>query len=72
MTQHDIYKFLRANKGWYTNRDLSKRLKLTLSSITNGTRKLAKHGIIQMSKKKRGVYNVSIFKYGGKKNESKI
>jgi Mn-dependent DtxR family transcriptional regulator len=68
MTQHDIYKFLkRNNRVWYTNRDLSKKLGLTLSSITNGTRKLAKHSIIQMSKKKRGVYNVSIFKYGGRK-----
>ena len=47
MGQDDVYNFLVKHEGqWFTNNQLSKKLKISIGSITRSTSKLCDKGII--------------------------
>lgn len=73
MSQILVYEFLKKNQGkWFSNRDIARKLKVTVSSTTNSTKKLYKSNFIHRVEKKRdGVHTLLVFKYGGNRNESK-
>jgi|TARA_B100001971_G_C18179178_1_gene531735 Mn-dependent DtxR family transcriptional regulator len=48
MGQQEIYDFLKKNKKkWFTARDISKKLKVSIGSVTNCLKKLRKSSSIQ-------------------------
>lgn len=51
MGQQEIYDFLKNNKGhWFTSRILSKRLGISIGSVTMSLKKLRKTNIIEFKK----------------------
>lgn len=50
MGQQEIYDFLKANKTrWYTSKEISKKLKVSIGSVTNALKKLRNSRTVQFS-----------------------
>ena len=48
MGQQEIYDFLKKNKRkWYTSREISEKLKVSIGSVTNALKKLRRSRTIQ-------------------------
>lgn len=62
MGQQEIYDFLRANKGqWFTSKEISEKLGVSIGSVTMSLKKLRKTNMIKYKNTgKRGTYNYSV------------
>ena len=61
MGQQEVYAFLRDNKGkWFTSRDITLDLKISIGSVTMSLKKLRKANIIKF--KNTGVRNTYKYK----------
>jgi len=47
MGQQEVYDFLKKNKkGWFTSKEITKKLKISLGSVTASLKKLRQSGIL--------------------------
>ena len=57
MGQQDIYDFLKGNQeDWYTSRDLSEKLSISIGSVTMSLKKLRESKAIKFKTTKRNMY----------------
>ena len=57
MGQQDIYDFLKKNpRNWFTSKELSKKLKISIGSVTMSLKKLRESGSIKYQTTKRNMY----------------
>ncbi len=59
MGQQDVYDFLKKNKGkWWTSKEITEKMKVSLGSVTNNLAKLRKDKFIiyKISKKRVNRY----------------
>ena len=65
MGQQEVYDFLCKNKGkWFTSREISEKLGVSIGSVTMSLKKLRKTNIIKY--KNTGKRNTFIYKVGGR------
>ena len=51
MGQQEIYDFLKKNKRkWYTSREISDKLKVSIGSVTNALKKLRYSGLLHFKR----------------------
>jgi len=57
MGQQDIYDFLKNHpKRWFTSKELSEKLKISIGSVTMSLKKLRESGSIKYQTTKRNMY----------------
>lgn len=62
MGQQEIYTFLKKNRGrWFTSRETSERMKVSIGSVTNCFKKLRNSGAVHF--KETNVRNRYLYKY---------
>ncbi len=62
MGQQEVYDFLKNNKGkWFTSRQISEALGISIGSVTMSLKKLRKSGIIDF--KSTGKKNTFIYRF---------
>jgi DNA-binding transcriptional regulator GbsR (MarR family) len=62
MGQQEVYSFLEGNKGdWYTSRDISEKLDISIGSVTMSLKKLRNTNMIRYKNSgKRNTYQYTV------------